>query len=146
MLVIENRKARFNYHIEHTYEAGLVLAGSEVKSLRNKQVNINDAYAVHRRGEIILINSHISEYKGANRFNHDPYRDRILLLKKREIKKLIGLVEKDRYTLVPLKIYFNNKGRAKLLLGVAKGKQKADKRQTIKQREWNIQKQRIAKL
>lgn len=142
-IVAENRKARFNYEIIDTYEAGLVLTGTEVKSLRLGKSNIAESYATEEGGEIWLINSHIPEYLQANRFNHEPRRRRKLLLNKNEVRKLIGAVQREGMSLVPLKIYFNERGRAKLELALAKGKKQHDKRETEKRRDWERQKARL---
>jgi SsrA-binding protein len=141
----ENRKARFAYEILDTVEAGLVLTGTEVKSLRRGQANIQDSYASAEGGEIWLINSYLPEYFEANRFNHEPRRRRKLLLKKREMARLRQGVEREGMTMVPLKIYFNDKGRAKVLIGVARGKKLHDKRETEKQRDWAREKGRLLK-
>lgn len=138
-----NRRARHDFEISETLEAGLVLVGSEVKSLRNGQANISDAYAADQGGEIWLINAYIPEYSGSNQFNHAPKRERKLLLKKREMARLAGAVGRDGMTLIPLKLYFNDRGVAKLELGVAKGRKTIDKRNVIKQRDWDRQKQRL---
>lgn len=142
-MIAENRKARFNYEVLDTVEAGLVLTGTEVKSLREGQANIQESYASAEGGEIWLINSYIPEYLQGNRFNHEPRRNRKLLLNKREIAKLAAAVEKEGMTMVPLKLYFNDRGRAKLLIGVAKGKKIHDKRETEKKRDWDRQKARL---
>jgi len=144
-VVAENRKARHNYHLEDTFEAGIALVGTEVKSLREGRANIAEAYAEIRDGEAWLINAHIPEYTHGNIFNHEPRRPRKLLLHKREIKRLMGAVDRRGYTLVPLRIYFNARGTAKLLVALAKGKRKVDKRQDIKQRDWQRRKQRLLK-
>jgi SsrA-binding protein len=144
-VVAENRKARFSYEILDTVEAGLVLTGTEVKSLRRGQANIQDSYASAEGGEIWLINSYLPEYFEANRFNHEPRRRRKLLLKKREMARLRQSVEREGMTMVPLKIYFNDKGRAKVLIGVARGKKLHDKRETEKQRDWAREKGRLLK-
>jgi SsrA-binding protein len=141
--VAENRKARFSYEILDTVEAGLVLTGTEVKSLRQGQANIQDSYATNEGGEIWLINSYLPEYLQANRFNHEPRRRRKLLLNKRQMSRLTQSVERDGMTMVPLKIYFNDRGRAKLLLGVARGKKLHDKRETEKARDWSREKGRL---
>ena len=142
-LVAENRKARFNYAIEDTIEAGLVLTGSEVKSLRTGKANIADAYAsVERDGALYLINAHIAEYPQA-RANHEPTRPRKLLLHKRELDRLAGGIQRQGMTVVPLKLYFNNRGIAKALLGLARGKKLHDKRETEKERSWNREKARL---
>ncbi len=142
-VVAENRKARYNYTIEDTLEAGLVLTGSEVKSLRAGRANIAESYARTEDGEIYLVNAHISEYKQAGPFGHDPRRPRKLLLHKRQIARLAASVQRDGATLVPLKLYFNDRGIAKLLLGLAVGKRKFDKRETEKRRDWERQKARL---
>jgi len=143
--VSENRKARFSYEILDTIETGLVLTGTEVKSLRQGQANIQDSYASVEGGEIWLINSYLPEYLQANRFNHEPRRRRKLLLNKREMAKLSQSVDREGMTLVPLKIYFNDQGRAKLLLAVGRGKKLHDKRETEKQRDWSREKGRLLK-
>ncbi|ESY66070.1 SsrA-binding protein SmpB [Mesorhizobium sp. M0051] len=143
--VSENRKARFSYEVLDTIEAGLVLTGTEVKSLRQGQANIQDSYASVEGGEIWLINSYLPEYLQANRFNHEPRRRRKLLLNKREMAKLAQSVDREGMTLVPLKIYFNDQGRAKLLLAVGRGKKLHDKRESEKQRDWSREKGRLLK-
>lgn len=143
--VAENRKARFAYEVVDTYEAGLVLTGTEVKSLREGQANIQESYASVEGGEIWLINSYLPEYLQGNRFNHEPRRRRKLLLNKKEMAKLAQGVERQGMTMVPLKIYFNERGRAKLLLALARGKNVADKRQTAKERDWAREKGRLLK-
>lgn len=140
-----NRKARFEYSVEEEIEAGIVLQGTEVKSLRQGRVNIADAYAVEKGGEIWLLNAQIQEYSGGNRFNHEPKRPRKLLLHKRQMNKLIGRLKVRGVTLVPLKLYFNNRGYAKLLLGLAVGKQQFEKRAAKKEREWQREKGRLLK-
>ena len=141
--IAENRKARFNYEIMDTFEAGLVLTGTEVKSLREGKANIAESYATEEGGEIWLINSYLPEYLQANRFNHETRRRRKLLLNKREVRKLIGAVQREGMSLVPLKIYFNERGRAKLELALARGKKLHDKRETEKKRDWERQKARL---
>lgn len=131
---ILNRKARYDYEIEETYEAGIVLTGTEIKSIREGKVNIKDSYGVIRNGEIYLLNTHISQYKEGNIFNHEEDRTRKLLLHKREILKLRDKLEKDGYTIIPLKIYFV-KNKAKVQLGLAKGKKNYNKKETIKERD-----------
>ena len=131
---ILNRSARYDYEIEDEYEAGIVLTGTEIKSIRLGKVNIKDSYAIIKNEEIFLLNTHISSYDKGNRFNHDENRTRKLLMHKREIKKLNNKVILEGYTLIPLKIYFKN-GRAKVLIGLCKGKKNYDKRQTIKDRD-----------
>ncbi len=141
----ENRKARFSYEVLDTLETGLVLSGTEVKSLRGGQANIQESYASVEGGELWLINSYLPEYLQANRFNHEPRRRRKLLVSKRELARLSQSIEREGMTLVPLKIYFNDRGRAKLLLAVARGKKLHDKRETEKQRHWNREKGRLLK-
>ena len=143
--VAENRKARFAYEILDTIEAGLVLTGTEVKALRLGIANIQESYASQENGEFWLINSYIPEYTQGNRFNHEPRRLRKLLLSKREMAKLTKEIEREGMTLVPLKLYFNERGRAKLLLGVAKGKKIHDKREAEKKRDWAREKARLLK-
>ena len=142
-VVADNRKARFNYFIDETLEAGVALTGTEVKSLRQGKATIGESYADTRGGEIWLINSNIPEYLKANRFNHAPKRPRKLLLHRRQINKLIGAVEREGMTLIPLRLYFNERGRAKLLLAVAKGKKLHDKRESEKKRDWGREKGRL---
>ena len=140
----ENRRARYNYEIGDKYEAGLVLTGTEVKSLRTGKATIAEAYAsVDRTGELWLINATIPEYEGGNRNNHEPKRPRKLLLKMREIAKLSQGVQREGMTIVPLKIYFNEKGRAKLEVALGRGKQLHDKRETEKKRDWAKEKGRL---
>jgi SsrA-binding protein len=141
----ENRKARFNYEVLDTLETGLVLSGTEVKSLRGGHANIQESYASFEGGELWLINSYLPEYLQANRFNHEPRRRRKLLVSKRELARLAQGVEREGMTLVPLKIYYNDRGRAKLLLAVARGKKLHDKRESEKQRDWNREKGRLLK-
>ena len=136
-----NRKASFNYFFEDLFEAGIVLKGSEIKSVREGKVSIADSYAVEKNGEIVLINSHIATYKQASNTNHNPLDERKLLLNKKEINKLIGKMQREGYTLVPTKMYFKN-GKAKLEIAVAKGKKQFDKRATKKTRDWNRDKAR----
>ena len=131
---ILNRKARYDYEIEDTYEAGIVLTGTEIKSIRMGKVNIKDSYAIIRNNEVYLLNTHISLYEEGNRFNHDEDRTRKLLLHKKEILKLKDKLEIEGYTLVPLKIYFV-KNKAKVLIGIAKGKKNYNKKETIKERD-----------
>lgn len=138
-----NRRARFNYEIGQTVEAGVALTGTEVKSLREGRSNIADAYAGERGGELWLYNAYIPEYLQANRFNHETRRPRKLLLHKREIGRMIGAVEREGMTLVPLRIYFNDRGRAKVELAVARGKKLHDKRETTKKRDWQREKARL---
>ena len=140
-IICLNRKARFNYFFNEVLEAGIILKGSEVKSIRKGKVNISDSYAVDKDGEIILINSHISSYKESSYHDHQPTVDRKLLLNKREINKLIGKMQREGFTLIPTKMYYK-KGKAKIEIAVAKGKKQYDKRQVIKQRDWNREKSR----
>ena len=141
--VAQNRKARHDYKIEETFEAGLILLGTEVKSLRLGRGNIQEAYAAAEDGGLYLINAYIPEYEGARHFGHEPRRKRQLLLRKREIEKLSIETSRKGMTLVPLSIYFNDRGLAKLKIGLAKGKTDIDRRQTIKERDWNRQKSRV---
>ena len=140
-IICLNRKASFNYFFEDLLEAGIVLRGSEIKSIRQGKVNIADSYAVEKNGEIILVNSHISTFKQASYSNHKPTDERKLLLNKKEINKLIGKIQRDGLTIVPTKMYFK-KGKAKIELAIAKGKKQYDKRITKKNREWNRDKAR----
>ncbi|MEK9716885.1 MAG: SsrA-binding protein SmpB [Pelagibacteraceae bacterium] len=142
-IVSQNRKAGFNYFFENILEAGIELLGSEVKSLRSGKGSIVDAYALDHDGEIFLHNSYIPEYKQSSYNNHDPRRLRRLLLNKKEINKIIGSINRDGFTVVPTKIYFNKKGIAKVQIAVAKGKKLHDKRNTKKQRDWNREKSRV---
>ncbi|GAA0276653.1 SsrA-binding protein SmpB [Alteraurantiacibacter aestuarii] len=142
-IVAENRRARYDYHIEDVYEAGLALQGTEVKSLRFGEGSIAESYADIRNGEVWLINANIPEFSHGNRHNHEPRRPRKLLLKEREIEKLFGAVERKGMTLVPLSVYFNSRGRAKVELALAKGKQTHDKRASIKDRDWKRDKARL---
>ncbi len=139
-----NRKAKFNYFLEEFYEAGIVLKGSEIKSLRDGKVNISESYAFDNDGEMYLINSHIPLYKESSYNNHNPIRNRKLLLNKREIDKLLGRIHREGFTLIPTKIYFK-KGKAKIEIAVAKGKKQYDKRQTIKKRDWGKEKAKFFK-
>ena len=141
--VADNRRARFDYHIDETFEAGRALQGTEVKSLRAGEATIAESYAEVRDGQVWLINSNIPEYSHGNRLNHEPKRPRKLLLHEREINKLFGAVERKGMTLVPLSIYCNATGRAKVELALAKGKQAHDKRATIKDRDWKRDKARL---
>jgi len=143
-VMAQNKKARHDYTILNTYEAGLVLTGTEIKSIRAKRVNLTDGFAQVRNGEAWLMNIHISEYTQGNRFNHDPLRNRKLLLHKKEIAKLQGETQDKGITIVPLRIYLKN-GVAKVLLGVAKGKHEYDKRETLKRREQDRQIARVMK-
>ncbi len=140
--VAQNRRARHDYHVESTVEAGLQLVGTEGKVLRQGLASINEAFATERDGGIYLINAYFPEYP-ASRFNHEPRRPRLLLLHKREVNRLRGAIKREGITLVPHSIYFNERGRAKLELGLAKGKRKADKRESEKQRDWQRDRARI---
>ena len=140
-IICLNRKARFNYFFEDIYEAGIILKGSEIKSVRNGKVNIGDSYAVEKDGEIYLINSHISSYKQASYVDHNPVAERKLLLNKREINKVIGKMQREGFTLIPTRMYFK-KGKAKIEIAVAKGKKQFDKRHTKKKRDWDREKAR----
>jgi len=140
-IICLNRKASFNYFFETILEAGIVLKGSEIKSVRNGKVNIAEAYAIERDGELYLINSHISSYKQASMLNHNPIEERKLLLNKKEINKLIGKMQREGFTLIPTKMYFK-KGKAKIEIAIAKGKKKYDKRDVKKSRDWNREKAR----
>jgi SsrA-binding protein len=142
-LVAENRKARFNFEIEDTIEAGIVLTGSEVKSLRAGKANIAESYASNEGGEVFLINAHIAEYPGAARDGHEPTRHRKLLLHKKEMARLLGAMQREGMALVPLRLYFNARGLAKLQLGLGRGKKIYDKRETQKKRDWERQKGRL---
>jgi SsrA-binding protein len=142
-LIAENRRARFDYMIEDTLEAGIQLVGTEVKSLRNGRANIAESYATTEKGELWLINATIPEYPPAGQFNHEPRRRRKLLVRGRELKRLMGAVEREGRTLAPLKLYFNARGIAKLELALAKGKKAQDKREATKDREWKRQQARL---
>ena len=142
-VVADNRRARFNYEIGETFEAGIVLTGSEVKSLRAGKATIGESYADARNGEIWLINSNIPEYQQAGRFNHAPKRPRKLLLHQRQINRLAGAVEREGMTVVPLKLYFNEKGRAKVEIALARGKKLHDKREALKRRSWERERGRL---
>jgi len=142
-IVAENRRARFDYHIEDVFEAGIMLTGTEVKSLRFGEGSIAESYAEIRGGECWLVNSNVPEFSHGNRYNHEPKRPRKLLLHEREIARLQGQVERKGMTLVPLSIYFNSRGRAKVELALGRGKNTADKRQTIKDRDWKRDQARI---
>ena len=144
-IVAENRRARFDYHIEDTTEAGIALTGTEVKSLRFGEGSIAESYAEVKNGEVWLINSNVPEFSHGNRFNHEPKRPRKLLLHEREIDRFTGAVERKGMTLVPLSIYFNSRGRAKVELALAKGKKAHDKRDTIKERDWKREQSRLLK-
>ena len=140
-IICLNRKANFNYFFEDLLEAGIVLKGSEIKSIRDGKINIADSYAIEKKGEIVLINSHIASYKQASYSNHNPMDERKLLLNKREINRLIGKMQREGFTIVPTKMYFK-KGKAKIELAIAKGKKQFDKRQSKKNRDWSRDKAR----
>lgn len=144
-LAADNRKARYSYAIDETLEAGIALKGTEIKSLRGGKATIGESYAGPMGDELFLFNAHIPEYLEANRFNHDVRRPRKLLLHRRQINKLMGAIQREGYTVIPLKVYFNEKGRAKVELGLGKGKKLHDKRETEKTRDWNRDKARILK-
>ncbi|SDF80405.1 SsrA-binding protein [Limimonas halophila] len=140
--VAVNRRARYDYSIEEEIEAGLVLHGSEVKALREGKCSIKEAYAAEKHGELWLMNAHIGEYSPAM-FNHKPRRQRKLLIHRRELKNLLGQINQKGYTLVPMQVYFNNRGLAKIKLGLARGKRKVDKRETEKERDWQRRKRQV---
>ncbi len=142
-LVAQNRRARHDYFIEDTLEAGLALTGSEVKSLRLGRGSIAEAYVAEKDGELYLHGSHIPEYEAAKHTNHPPRRLRKLLLHRREMNKMIGQIRREGYTVVPLELYFNERGLAKALLGLARGKRRVDKRETAKARDWQRQEARL---
>jgi SsrA-binding protein len=142
-LIAENRRARYDYFLEETLEAGLQLTGSEVKSLRNGRANIAESYASVEGDEIVLINGYIPEYPGANRFNHEPRRPRKLLLHRKQISRLIGAINREGRTLIPTRLYFNEKGLAKLELALAKGKKAHDKREATAERDWKRDQARL---
>lgn len=143
--ISENRRARFNYEILEKIEAGVVLTGSEVKSLREGKGNLSDSYAVASRGELWLVNAHIAKYQPAGVFNHEEKRERKLLVKRHDIDRLGGKIQEKGLTLVPLSLYFNKEGRVKVLLGLGKGKKSQDKRETIKKRESDRELRRLTK-
>jgi SsrA-binding protein len=145
-LIADNRQARYNFAIGDKVEAGIQLTGTEVKSLRQGRTNLSDAYAGAKGNEIFLFNAYIPEYLQANRFNHETRRPRKLLLHRREINRLIASVQREGMTLVPLRLYFNEQGRAKCEIAVAQGKKSHDKRQSIKERDWNREKARLMKV
>ncbi|MCB1380870.1 MAG: SsrA-binding protein SmpB [Alphaproteobacteria bacterium] len=142
-VVSDNRRARFDYEIIQTFEAGIALTGSEVKSLRTGHMNLAEAYAAMKDGELFLINSNIPEYREANRFNHEPKRPRKLLLHKKEIAKLASGVLREGLTIVPLKMFFNRRGRVKVDIALARGKKLHDKRDAIKERSWDRERARL---
>ena len=142
-IAAENRKARFEYAMADTVEAGIALQGSEVKSLRAGRATIGESYAAEKNGELFLVNAYIPEYLEAHQFNHETKRPRKLLLHRRQADKLIAAVQREGMTIVPLKIYFNDRGRAKVEIALAKGKNVADKRETAKKRDWDREKSRL---
>ena len=142
-LIAENRRARFDYFLDELFEAGLSLTGSEVKSLRAGKANIADSYAAVKGRELTLINAYIPEYEGANRFNHEPKRPRKILLHRRELDKLIAAVQREGRTLIPTRLYWNDKGLAKLQIALAKGKKTHDKRATEADRDWKREQGRL---
>ncbi|MBV8962485.1 MAG: SsrA-binding protein SmpB [Hyphomicrobiales bacterium] len=142
-IAADNRKARFNYEIGQTFEAGIALTGTEVKSLRGGKATIAESYAGEMGGEIYLFNAYIPEYLEANRFNHETRRPRKLLLHKREVSKLLGAVQREGMTVVPLKVYFNERGRAKVEVALARGKKLHDKRETERARDWKREQGRL---
>ncbi len=144
-IAAQNRKALYNYFIEERLEAGIALSGTEVKSLRGGKSNIIDAHAAVDRDELWLVNAYIPEYTQGNRFNHEPRRKRKLLLHRRQISRLTGAIQREGYTLVPLSIFFNDRGMAKVELGLAKGKKQHDKRDSEKARDWQRTRQRLLK-
>jgi SsrA-binding protein len=142
-VISDNRRARFDYEILQTFESGIELKGSEVKSLRTGHTNLGEAYAAMKQGELWLINSNIPEYREANRFNHEPKRPRKLLLHRREIDKLSNGVLKEHLTIIPLKMFFNSRGRVKVDIALARGKKLHDKRETLKERSWDRERARL---
>jgi SsrA-binding protein len=144
-LVARNKRARHDYHILETWEAGLVLTGTEVKSLRDGKANLTDAYGIVKDGEVWILNMHVSPYEQGNRYNHEPTRTRKLLLSRREIRRLIGAVERQGLTLVPLDLYFNPRGVAKVTLALAKGKKLHDKREDARRRDDEREMARVAR-
>tara|TARA_A100000164_G_C21769279_1_gene705552 strand:- start:408 stop:851 length:444 start_codon:yes stop_codon:yes gene_type:complete len=144
-IIAANNRANYNYTISNKIEAGIVLTGSEVKSLRINTGSIRGSYIIEQNGELWLSNSYIKKYQNSNNNNYDPSRNRKLLVTKREFDKISGSIKLGGFTIVPISLYFSDKGFAKLSCGIAKGKKKLDKRETIKQRDWNIKKQRLLK-
>ena len=144
-IIATNNRANYNFTISNKIEAGVVLTGSEVKSLRINTCSIRGSYIIEQDGELWLFNSYIKKYQNSNENNYDPSRNRKLLVTKREFDKISGSIKQGGYTIVPLSLYFSDKGIAKLSCGIAKGKKKIDKRESIKQRDWNIKKQRLLK-
>ena len=144
-IIAANNRANYNYTISNKIDAGIVLTGSEVKSLRTNTGSIRGSYIIEQNGELWLTNSFIKKYQNSNDNNYDPNRNRKLLVTKKEFNKISGLIKQGGFTIIPISLYFSNKGIAKLACGIAKGKKKIDKRQSIKQRDWNIKKQRLLK-
>ena len=144
-IIAANNRANYNYTISNKIDAGIVLTGSEVKSLRSNTGSIRGSYIIEQNGELWLSNSFIKKYQNSNDTNYDPNRNRKLLVTKKEFNKISGLIKQGGFTIIPISLYFSNKGIAKLACGIAKGKKKIDKRQSIKQRDWNIKKQRLLK-
>jgi SsrA-binding protein len=142
-IAAQNRKARHNYEIVDTLEAGIILTGSEVKALRRGRASIGEAFAVEKEGELWLVNAHIPEYEPANRNNHAPRRQRKLLVHRKELDRLMGAISRDGMTVVPLSIYFNDRGIAKVQLGLGRGRRNIDKREVLKRRDWNRDKARL---
>ena len=144
-IIATNNRANFNYSISNKIEAGIVLTGSEVKSLRKNTGSIRGSYIIEQNGELWLLNSFIKKYQNSSENNYDPNRNRKLLITKKEFNKISGSIKQGGFTIVPISLYFSDKGLAKLSCGIAKGKKKIDKRESIKQRDWNIKKQRMLK-
>ena len=144
-IIADNKNANYNYSVSNKIEAGIVLTGSEVKSLRINTGSIRGSYIIEQKGELWLSNSFIKKYQNSNDKNYDPSRNRKLLVTKKEFNKISGSIKQGGLTIIPLTLYFSEKGLAKLSCGIAKGKKKIDKRETIKQRDWNIKKQRLLK-
>ena len=144
-IIDANNRANYNYTISNKIDAGIVLTGSEVKSLRTNTGSIRGSYIIEQNGELWLSNSFIKKYQNSNETNYDPNRNRKLLVTKKEFNKISGSIKQGGFTIIPISLYFSNKGIAKLTCGIAKGKKKIDKRQSIKQRDWNIKKQRLLK-
>ena len=144
-IIAANNRANYNYTISNKIDAGIVLTGSEVKSLRTNTGSIRGSYIIEQNGELWLSNSFIKKYQNSNDTNYDPNRNRKLLVTKKEFNKISGSIKQGGFTIIPISLYFSNKGIAKLTCGIAKGKKKIDKRQSIKQRDWNINKQRLLK-
>ena len=144
-IIAANKRANYNYSVSNKIDAGIVLTGSEVKSLRINTGSIRGSYIIEQKGELWLSNSFIKKYNNSNDKNYDPSRNRKLLVTKKEFNKISGLIKQGGFTIIPLSLYFSEKGLAKLSCGIAKGKKKIDKRETIKQRDWNIKKQRLLK-